>query len=191
MVLDALVTQLVQRFRHEKRARVCLWFDERREFVRLLPTLRGHLAAMANAPFRLLEYDEEQCRGQIWLKYEIWRALGAACPAEQKRLRFVVYVPLSEDRLESAGADGDARLDLLVGVPPRRHFVARQWKAPEALQLPSAGRGLATRKSLRAALAVRGPVRTLCSRSTWRRISIAPPSSGTPPLHLRWPGRAS
>ena len=114
MVLDALVNQFVQRFQHEKRARVCLWFDEGREFVRLVPTLRVHLAAMANAPFRLLEYDEEQCRGQIWLKYEIWRALGAACPAEQKRLRFVVYVPLSEDRLESAGADGDARLDLLV-----------------------------------------------------------------------------
>ena len=114
MVLDALVNQFVQRFQHEKRARVCLWFDEGREFVRLVPTLRVHLAAMANAPFRLLEYDEEQCRGQIWLRHEIWRALGAACPAEQKRLRFVVYVPLSEDRLESAGADGDARLDLLV-----------------------------------------------------------------------------
>ena len=30
MILDALVNQFVQRFQHEKRAQVCLWFDERR-----------------------------------------------------------------------------------------------------------------------------------------------------------------
>ena len=114
MILDALVNQFVQRFQHEKRARVCLWFDERREFVRLLPTLRGQLAAMARLPFRLLEYDEEQGRGQIWLKYQIWRALHDADAVEQKHLRFVVYVPLSEDRFETAGPDGGAPLDLLA-----------------------------------------------------------------------------
>ena len=73
MILDALVSQLTQRFRHEKRARVCLWFDDRREFVRLLPGLRKHLASMAQPPFRLIEYDEDQRHGQIWLKYQIWR----------------------------------------------------------------------------------------------------------------------
>ena len=41
MILEALVSQLEQRFQHEKRARVCLWFDERREFQRILPKL-GH-----------------------------------------------------------------------------------------------------------------------------------------------------
>ena len=114
MILDVLVNQLVQRFQYEKRAPVCLWFDERREFVRLLPALRKHLAAVSHPPFRLLEYDEEQRRGQIWLKYQIWRALDTVGATEQKYLRFVVYVPLSEDRLERAGADGHVSLDLLA-----------------------------------------------------------------------------
>ena len=114
MVLDALVNQFVQRFQHEKRARVCLWFDERRDFLRLVPTLRVHLAGRTNPPFRLLEYDEGQGRGQIWLKYQIWRALRDADPGEQKHLRFVTYVPLSEDRFETAGPDGAAPLDLLA-----------------------------------------------------------------------------
>ena len=35
MILEALVNQFVQRFQHEKRAQVCLWFDERQEFERL------------------------------------------------------------------------------------------------------------------------------------------------------------
>ena len=114
MLLDALVNQLAQRFQHEKRAGVCLWFDERREFVRLLPAFREHLAAMLCPPFQFLEYDEEQCHGQIWLKYQICQALNASGPAEQKHLRFVTYVPLSQDRLEKADAEGDAPLDLLA-----------------------------------------------------------------------------
>ena len=114
MILDALVHLLAQRFQHEKRARVCLWFDERREFLRLLPALREHLAAMARPPFRLLEYDHERSRGQIWLKHRIWRALRAESPAEQKQLRFVTYIPFPEDRLERAGADGGTPLDLLA-----------------------------------------------------------------------------
>lgn len=114
MILDSLVNQLAQRFQHEKRARVCLWFDERREFARLLPALRKHLAAMAPPPFRLFEYDEDQRHGQIWLKCQIWKALAAAGPVERKNLRFVAYVPLSENRPERAGSAGGAPLDLLA-----------------------------------------------------------------------------
>ena len=114
MILDSLVNQLSQRFQHEKRARVCLWFDERREFVRLLPAIREHMAAMARPPFQLLEYDENQRHGQIWLKCQIWKALVAATSAEHKRLRFVAYVPLSQDRCERAGTVGNAPLDLLA-----------------------------------------------------------------------------
>ena len=47
MLLDALVAQLHHRFQHEKRARVCLWFDEKRDFERLLPPLQERLASMA------------------------------------------------------------------------------------------------------------------------------------------------
>ena len=114
MILDVLVDQFVQRFQYEKRTAVCLWFDERREFVRLLPTLRGHLAEMAQPPFQLLEYDVERRQGQIWLKYQIWRSCRGAEPGEQKHRRFVVYVPLSEDRFEQAGPDGEGPLDLLT-----------------------------------------------------------------------------
>ena len=114
MILDALVNQFVQRFQHEKRARVCLWFDERREFYRLMPALREHLAGMTHAPCHLLEYDQGRRQGQIWVKYEIRRALEALDPTERKQMRFVVYVPLSEDRLDRAGAGGEARLDLLA-----------------------------------------------------------------------------
>ena len=65
MILDALVHQLAQRFQHEKRARVCLWFDEHREFFWLPPAFRGHFATMTGSPFRLLEYGHEGSRGQI------------------------------------------------------------------------------------------------------------------------------
>ena len=45
MILEALVSQIEQRFQHEKRARVCLWFDERQEFRRILPSLESHVAS--------------------------------------------------------------------------------------------------------------------------------------------------
>ena len=54
MLLQALTDQLKQRFLHEKRAQVCLWFDEKEEFARLLPFLRAHLEAMKSPPFRVL-----------------------------------------------------------------------------------------------------------------------------------------
>jgi hypothetical protein len=57
MILEVLASQLDQRFQHEKRAQVCLWFDEKREFARLLPTLQSHLAGQKRLPFVLLEYD--------------------------------------------------------------------------------------------------------------------------------------
>ena len=114
MILDSLVNQLSQRFQHEKRARVCLWFDERREFAPLLPAFREHMAAMDCPPFQFLEYDESQRHGQIWLKCQIWKALVAATATEHKRLRFVTYVPRSQDCCERIRADGSAPLDLLA-----------------------------------------------------------------------------
>ena len=37
MILPALVDQLRQRSQDEKRAQVCLWFDEKAEFLRCCP----------------------------------------------------------------------------------------------------------------------------------------------------------
>jgi hypothetical protein len=114
MVLEALVGQFVQRFRHEKRAQICLWFDERQEFARMLPALHEHLGQMTAAPFRLLEYDADRGRGQVWLKYQIFRAVEEAALEPRASHRFVLYVPLSEDRLDAPGPNGEPALDLLA-----------------------------------------------------------------------------
>jgi hypothetical protein len=114
MLLDALVNQFVQRFQYEKRAQACLWFDERQEFTRLLPALHEHLAQMKAAPFRLLEYNADRGQGQVWLKYQVFRAVEAAAPEARASLRFVLYMPLSEDRLDAPGSNGEPPLDLLA-----------------------------------------------------------------------------
>ena len=114
MILEALVSQIEQRFQHEKRARVCLWFDERQEFRRILPSLESHVASRPAQPFALLAYDEQRHHGQIWLKRQVYRRLEAASPAELKSLRFVIYVPFPEDRLDATDHGDGPRLDLLV-----------------------------------------------------------------------------
>ena len=68
MIVPALITQIQQRFSHEKRARVCLWFDPQGEFERLLPALEQHLGQMKKPPFHLLAYDPKKKRGQLWLR---------------------------------------------------------------------------------------------------------------------------
>ena len=114
MILPALVDQLRQRFQHEKRAQVCLWFDEKAEFLRLLPALEGHLQAMEAPPFRVLAYDAGQRHGQIWIKHRIHRTLEALPAEGRPRRRFVVWLPLAEDRLERGGPDGEPALELLA-----------------------------------------------------------------------------
>lgn len=114
MILPALVDQFRQRFQHEKRAEVCLWFDEKAEFLRLLPALREHLHAMPAPVFRLLEYDAEQRHGQIWIKHQIHRTLESLPTEERCGQRFVVWLPFAEDRLEHGGPGGEPALDLLA-----------------------------------------------------------------------------
>ena len=60
MLAAAFISQIQQRFSHEKRARVCLWFDPSGEFDRLLPVFAAHLEEMKTPPFRLLSYDRSQ-----------------------------------------------------------------------------------------------------------------------------------
>jgi hypothetical protein len=112
MILEALMSQIEQRFSHEKRARVCLFFDEKRELSRIIPALVHHLAQQKTPPFQLLAYDAEKRHGQIWLRHSIQRALTESSPASVDRLRFVLYIPLPEERLDVEDNDG-MRLDLL------------------------------------------------------------------------------
>ena len=114
MLLEALVDQLNQRFVHEKRASVCLWFDEHREFGRVLPHLREYLALLEPAPFVLMEYDAEVLHGQIWLKSQVARALASSGGDASPRRRFVIYLPFSEERLARQGADGEPPLEILT-----------------------------------------------------------------------------
>ena len=114
MILQALVDQFERRFQHEKRAQVCLWFDEKEEFLRLLPTFRAHLESMNSPPFRILQYDVAQCHGQIWIKYQVYRTLHRLPEDKRRHQRFLVYLPLSEERLEHVGSDGEPALDMLA-----------------------------------------------------------------------------
>jgi len=113
MLLESLTNQINARFLHEKRAQVCLWFDEKREFARLMPAFRSHLSSMKEPPFLLLEYDASQCHGQIWLKHQIHVAPAGLSPEESRKQRFVIYVPMSEDRLDRPDQRGGQHLELL------------------------------------------------------------------------------
>lgn len=116
MILASLIDEFVRRFQHEKRARVCLWFDEKREFEGLLPKLREQLASVSPAALELLQYEPELFHGQLWLKDQVRRY-----PPDR---RIVIYLPLSEDRLDSPDENGTHHLELLAeyrvaGVPWR------------------------------------------------------------------------
>ena len=114
MILPALVEQFRQRFQHEKRARVCLWFDEKGEFQRLLPGLRDHFEAMPAPSFELLEYDAERRHGQIWIKHRLHRTPEGRPAGEADSQRFVVWLPFAEDGREHGGGHSEPALDLLT-----------------------------------------------------------------------------
>jgi hypothetical protein len=106
MILAAVIEEFTRRFQYEKRARVCLWFDEKREFDAILPKLQQQLASAQPAPFTLLQYEQQSFHGQIWLKDQIRRG-----PADH---RFVLYLPLAEDRLDFPDSNGEHHLELLA-----------------------------------------------------------------------------
>ncbi len=114
MILPALISQIQQRFSHEKRARVCLWFDPQSEFQRLLPALESHLGQMKQAPFQLLAYDPKQKRGQLWLRRQVRNATKGLPPEKAKDVRLLIYLPLAEERLDSPDEKGRHHLELLT-----------------------------------------------------------------------------
>lgn len=114
MLIEELADQLKQGFRHEKRSPVCLWFDEHREFIRLLPALRTYLGRLPQHPFSLLEYDESQRHGQIWLKHEMYRSPAGVRQLGENDPRFVIYLPFPPERFEQSGPGGQPPLELLI-----------------------------------------------------------------------------
>jgi hypothetical protein len=105
MLSPAFITQIQQRFSHEKRARVCLWFDPGAEFARLVPVLQQHLDGMNNPPFRLLTFDAKAKHGQLWLKRQTW---------EGQPGKFVLHLPFPEERMTSPDERGKNHLELLT-----------------------------------------------------------------------------
>lgn len=114
IILQALIDQFLQRFQYEKRAQVCLWFDEKQEFRRLIPAFKQYLEETDGAPFLLLDYDPEEERGQIRIKHRIYRECSGLSPEERKKKRFVIYVPFPEERLKTPDEEGNYHLELLV-----------------------------------------------------------------------------
>ena len=114
MILKLLTGEFTNRFQYEKRAQVCLWFDERAEFARLIPLLQTYLDEQPKPPFILLAYDPEQRHGQLWLKHQIYKRLQTLPAKKQSAARFVIYLPLSEDRLTSPDADGNHHLEFFA-----------------------------------------------------------------------------
>ena len=114
MIAGALIKQLNSRFQHEKRAHVCLWFDEKREFNRMLAVFSAHLAQLPKPPFILLAYDPGQNHGQIWLKHRIYAILKPLDKKKRRQQRFVIYLPLSPERLKHADENGDHHLEFLA-----------------------------------------------------------------------------
>jgi hypothetical protein len=113
MIPEAFTAQILQRFQLEKRANVCLWFDPTSEFARLLPSFRRHLDSLVQAPFQLLEYDALINHGQVWLKHQVHVAMAVLSPAERTKRRFLLYLPLPEDRLDTPSERGEHHLELL------------------------------------------------------------------------------
>jgi hypothetical protein len=109
MLAPAFLAQIQQRFSHEKRARVCVWFDPQEEFRRLLPALQAHLAKSAAPAIHLLAYDSKAKHGQIWLKHQVW-LLSQADPTA----KFVLYLPLPEERWNGPDERGKHHLELLT-----------------------------------------------------------------------------
>jgi hypothetical protein len=114
MILQALLQQIQQRFSHEKRAKVCLWFDPQGEFERLLPALAKHLEQMKKAPFQLLAYEAKLKHGQLWLRRQVRNALKEVSPENASDVRFLMYLPLAEERLDSPDEKGRHHLELLT-----------------------------------------------------------------------------
>jgi hypothetical protein len=108
MLTSAFITQIQQRFAHEKRARVCLWFDPGNDFDRLLPAFEKHLSELDSLPFHLLAYDKKAKHGHLWLKRQVWRGTAVNPDA-----RFVLHLPFSEDRITSPDEAGKNHLSLL------------------------------------------------------------------------------
>ncbi|MGQ0572368.1 MAG: PglZ domain-containing protein, partial [Armatimonadota bacterium] len=114
MILAALTEEFRALFSRQAQARIALWFDEKRDFERLLPAIEKHLSGHRPAPFTLLRYDEAPGHGQLWIKHQIHWATRDLPTAERDARRYVLYLPFPAERLDGPEEEGGFTADLLL-----------------------------------------------------------------------------
>lgn len=112
MIYAELANELRSLFSRLPDRRIALWFDEKREFERLLPGFEEYLRA--HPSFALLRYDEATGHGQLWIKHEIHWASRNLPRAERDARRYVLYLPFPPERLEGPAEEGAWSADLLL-----------------------------------------------------------------------------
>jgi hypothetical protein len=114
VILAALTNEFRALFGRHAQARIALWFDDRREFERLLPALEKHLSSVKPPPFTLLRYEEKAGHGQLWMKHQIHWATRDLPPAERAARRYVFYLPFPAERLDGPEEEGGFSADFLL-----------------------------------------------------------------------------
>jgi hypothetical protein len=114
MIFASLNEEFSNLFGRSAQARIALWFDEKREFERLLPAFEKYLAARASPPFTLLRYDEQAAHGQLWLKHQIHWATRDLPAVEREARRHVLYLPFAAERLDGPEDEGGFAADFLL-----------------------------------------------------------------------------
>lgn len=114
MILGALVEEFRGLFGRNAQARVALWFDEKREFERLLTPFGKHLAGRTAPPFTLLAYDEKAGHGQLWMKHQIHWVTRDLPASERESRRYVLYLPFAPERLDGPEEEGGFAADFLL-----------------------------------------------------------------------------
>jgi hypothetical protein len=114
LILAALAEEFRALFSRHAHARVSLWFDDKREFERLLPAFEKYLADAVSPPFTLLRYDERTAHGPLWIKHQIHWATRDLPPAVREARRYVLYLPFAAERLDGADDEGGFSAELLL-----------------------------------------------------------------------------
>jgi hypothetical protein len=112
MIYAELANEFRSLFSRLPDRRIALWFDEKREFERLLPGFEEYLRA--HPSFVLLRYDEATGHGQLWIKHEVHWASRNLPAAERDAGRYLLYLPFPLERLDGPEEEGGWSADLLL-----------------------------------------------------------------------------
>jgi hypothetical protein len=116
MIHEGLTNEFLSLFGRVPDRRIILWFDEKRDFERLLPGFEAHLNGLAVPPFVFLRYEDTTSHGQLWIKHEIHWASRQLPATQHYACRYVVYLPFAPERLDGPEQEGGWSADLAVMV---------------------------------------------------------------------------